>query len=107
MSTEMFESVRAAEAKADAILSAAQRESLKLIKDTEAECLRAERETAKEHRALYQSILEAKRDAVAHELDARAVKERESISARMEAARGRLSEAAQSIAERVWSNGNR
>lgn len=107
MATEMFEAVRNAEAKAEAVLAAAQRESLRLVKDAEAECIRIERETAKEHRALYQSIIEKKREDMSRELNSRAEGERKAIGAQMDAARARLGSAVKEITERVWADGNR
>ena len=72
MATELFESVRAAEDKAEGILAEAQREARELIKETEAACVEGERKMAREHRALYQSILEEKRAATQQELDGEA-----------------------------------
>lgn len=107
MATDMFKAVHLAEEKADAILGEAQREALKRVKDTEASCVKAERDMAREHRALYQSILEEKRQSMKQELDQNAQQERQTIQARMDEARGRLPQAVERIVERVMSNGDR
>ena len=107
MATELFESVRAAEDKAEGILAEAQREARELIKETEAACVEGERKMAREHRALYQSILEETRAATQQELDGEAERERRKIDEQMAQAQKRLPQAVKHIAERVMSDGNR
>ena len=107
MANDLFSKVREAEQKAEVILGEAQREALKLVKDAEADCADGERNAAREHRALYQSILEKKREEVAGELEQSAQMQRAQIDKQMADARGRLPDAVKCIAERVMNDGNR
>ncbi|MEG2252330.1 MAG: hypothetical protein RSC98_04745 [Clostridia bacterium] len=96
MATELFQAVKTAEAKAEVIL-----------KETETVCVDSERAMAREHRALYQSILEEKRVATQRMLDSNAAQKLQEMDERMRGARARLPMAVQHIAERVMSDGNR
>ncbi|NLO85843.1 MAG: hypothetical protein GX096_10520 [Clostridiales bacterium] len=107
MAIELFEAVRAAEEKAEGIVLEAQRAARELIKETEAACVDSERQMAREHRVLYQSILEEKRAAMQQTLDEEAKAETTAIHQQMQDAHQRLPQAVQCIAERVMSNGNR
>ena len=107
MSTELFEAIHEAEAKAECIVLDAQREARELVKQVEATCVEGERSMAREHRALYQSILEEKRATMKGLLDAEAATENRAIDAQMQLARQKLPQAAKRIAERVMCDGNR
>ena len=107
MATELFEAVRAAEEKAEGLVLEAQREARELLKETETYCVDSERRMAREHRALYQSILEEKRAAMRQTRDEEAGRERRRIDGQMLRARERLPMAVRRIVERVMTDGNR
>lgn len=107
MATELFEAIGSAEAKAEDVVLAAQREARELIKETEAACVESERQMAREHRVLYQSILEEKRAEMQQILAEEAEQERDKIALQMQEAKKRLPLAVSKIAERVMSDGNR
>ena len=107
MATELFQAVKAAEAKAEGIVTDAQREARELLKETETACVDSERAMAREHRALYQSILEEKRAYTQQKLDSDAARKLQEMDGQMRDARARLPMAVKRIAERVMSDGNR
>ncbi len=107
MATDLFREVREAEDRAEALVTLAQREARELVKEAQAACAENERAMAREHRALYQSIIEEKRKAMRQVLDEQAQSQREDIASQMNQARARLPQAAALIAERVMSDGNR
>ncbi|MEG1676544.1 MAG: hypothetical protein RR379_02655 [Clostridia bacterium] len=107
MSKELFEAVHEAEAMAECTLLDAGREAREMVKNAEAACVENERSMAREHRALYQSILEEKRVAMQDTLDEEAAKEMKKIESQMQKVRERLPQAAKRIAERVMCDGNR
>ena len=107
MAKELFRAVQTAEEKAELILQEAQRDARELLKTTEAELANRERSMALENRAMYLSILEEKRKAVAEQTAESAPKVRQAQDTGLNSAREKLDKAAQQIAERVWSNGNR
>ena len=106
MAQEVFQAVQTAENKAEQLLQEAQRSARELLKATEAEITGNERDIALEHRAMYQSILDERREHVRERLAA----EHPSVSALQDAslmqACGRLDQVAQRIFEGVWNDGN-
>jgi len=104
---ELFRAVQTAEENADLILQDAQRAARELVKTAEAEIVAQERAVSLEHRALYQSILEERRNSVEARIAADAPRVRKEQDESLAAARGRLDTVAKGIFERVWNDGNR
>lgn len=107
MAKEMFEAIQAAEESAERSVQEAQRQARELLKETESVCLDNERKMAQEHRALQQSILEEKRAHVRQEIEAGHKEKAALQDAMIMEARQRLDLAAQTIFERVISDGDR
>ncbi len=107
MAKELFEAVIAAEQKADQITQEAQRKARELIKGAELFCAQTERDMAREHRVLYQSIIEEKRAETQLKLAEDAKEKRDGLEVEITEAKTRVSVAAKRIAERVLSDGNR
>lgn len=107
MAKELFEAIKAAEESAERSTQDAGRQAREMLKEVEAACLDSERKTAQEHRALHQSILEEKRIRVQQEIEAGHTEKAAQQDAMMMEARQKLDMAAQTIFERVMSDGNR
>ncbi|MDD3214424.1 MAG: hypothetical protein PHY64_12160 [Eubacteriales bacterium] len=107
MARELFQAVQTAEEDADQLLQNAQREARELIKTTQAEIVENERAVALEHRAMYQSILDEKRDSVKAKLAENRPAAQQAQEVILTEAKARLDQAAQRIFERVWNDGNR
>ncbi len=107
MAREVFQAVQTAENKADQFLQEAHRDARELIKSTQAEIAANERSVVMEHRAMYQSILDEKRESVQVQIQAGKAAVRTKHEAILADARGQLAQAAEQIVERVWNDGNR
>ncbi len=107
MARELFQAVQTAEEKADQLIQEAQKDARELIKNTQEQIAANERAVALEHRAMYQSILEEKRESVAAQIAAGRPQAEQAQEAVLQSARAKLSDAAQAIVERVWNDGDR
>jgi hypothetical protein len=107
MARELFQAVQTAEEKADQRIQEAQKETREMIKAAQAQIIANERAVTLEHRAMYQSILEEKRLSVTAQIAADRPTVTQAQEEHLKNARGRLADAAQAIAERVWDDGNR
>ena len=107
MANEVFEAVRAAEEKANAIIGEAQHAARDVLKDAQTACAENERSIAQAQRTLYQGKLEEKRAQVRRAIETgREARVREQ-DALLQKARGLLDAAADSLYERVISDGDR
>jgi vacuolar-type H+-ATPase subunit H len=107
MARELFEAVRTAENKADQIIQDAQKEAREELKKAQAEIDGNERAVALEHRAMYQNILEDKRQGVQARIAANRPNVEKAQAAVISEARGKLAGAAQRIVKEVWNDGDR
>ena len=107
LSLELLKSIQEAEAQAEAERTNAQREAREMIKGVADACTENERRAAVEHRALFQSILDEKKSQVEKKLVLLAADKEQARNEMMRTAQQRLSMAADRIAERILSDGNR
>ncbi len=107
MSLELLKSIQEAEAQAEAERTNAQREAREIIKGVTDACTENERRAAVEHRALYQSLLDERKAQVEQKLKQLASGQELARNEMMQAVKQRLTQAADRIAERVLSDGNR
>ena len=107
MAKELFRAVQTAEEKADLVLLEAQRAARELLKTAEAEITEHERAIALEHRAMYQSVMEEKRQSVLAKLAHDAPKAEREQDESLATAKSRLDAAAKLVFERVWNDGHR
>ena len=106
MAAELFEKICAAEEKADVIVQKAYADARELLKQTETDCARAERQAAGEFRQLLQERLEQNRAQVAEELEQKSAEARKTLVSQMDEARKRLGGAVKLVTERVLNDGN-
>jgi DNA-directed RNA polymerase subunit F len=107
LSLELLKSIQEAEAQAEAERANAQREAREILKGVADACTENERRAAVEHRALFQSMQDEKKTQVEHKLAQLATAKEQARNEMMRAAQQRLSVAADRIAERILSDGNR
>ncbi len=107
MAREVFQAVQAAENKADQLIQEAQRSARDVLKTAEAAVTAQERESAMEHRTLYQNLLKQKQTAVEAQLAARHTETLSQQENVLHEAESRLETAAHLVFERVWNDGNR
>ena len=107
LSLELLKSIQEAEAQAEAERANAQREAREIIKGVTDACTENERRAAVEHRALFQSIQDEKKKQVEQKLVKLSAAKEQARSEMMRAAKQRLDSAADRIAERILSDGNR
>lgn len=106
MVSELFESVRKAEEKADACMKAAREHAADILKEAESAVSEAKQDALREQRTLYQSLVEEKRANLEKQLAADAEKHTADIEQRMTDARSHIPQAIRVIAERITGNGN-
>ena len=82
-------------------------EHFQWLSEAQSACLERERDTAHEHRVLYQSILEEKRAQVEESIRSSKRQTQEKQESDLAQARERLNAAADTIFERVLQNGDR
>ncbi len=107
MSLELLKSIQEAESQAESERTNAQREAREIIKGVTDACTENERRAAVEHRAFYQSLLDERKAQVELKLKQLASGQELARNEMMQAVKQRLTQAADRIAERVLSDGNR
>lgn len=107
LSLELLKSIQEAEAQAESERTNAQREAREILKGVTDACTENERRAAVEHRALFQSIQDEKKIQVEKTLAQLNLAKEKTRNEMMHAAQQRLSMAADKIAERILSDGNR
>jgi vacuolar-type H+-ATPase subunit H len=107
MARELFQAVQTAENNADRLIQEAQKEARDLIKTTQTEIVENERSVAMEHRAMYQSILDEKRESVLAQIEKDRPGVEKAQQTALVGAREKLPQVAQRIFERVWHDGDR
>ena len=104
---ELLDAVRAAEEKADGIRREAAEQARETIKAAEEALLAQEREASAALRADYQARMKAREAAVTDTVAGQAAEKRRELEAYAQAARARMPQAVEWIAERVLQHGNR
>ena len=107
MAVEVFRSVQEAEQKAELVIQEAQHQAREIAKDSQAECAALEREAAQGQRALYQRLMEEKRQATQASIDANLHTQQDATARAIADAQAKLDTAANAILERVLKHGNR
>lgn len=107
LSLELLKSIQEAEAQAESERTNAQREAREILKGVTDACTENERRAAVEHRTLFQGIQDEKKIQVEQKLTKLAAEKELARSEMMRAAQQRLPMAADRIAERILSDGNR
>ncbi len=107
LSLELLKSIQEAEAQAEAERANAQREAREILKGVSDACTENERRAAMEHRVLFQSIQDEKKTQVEQKLMQLATMKEQARNEMMRVAQQRLPMAADKIAERILSDGNR
>ena len=106
MSREVFQAVQAAESEAELLIQTAQRKARELLKATETDITENERAIMLEHRAMYQTILDERRESVRAQLAANHLAVVTAQDASLADARRRLDDVAGRIFERVLNDGH-
>jgi F0F1-type ATP synthase membrane subunit b/b' len=107
LSLELLKSIQEAEAQAEAERANAQREAREILKGVTEACTENERHAAVEHRALFQSMQDEKKKQVEQKLTQLAAVKEQKRDELMRTVQQRLPMAADRIAERILSDGNR
>lgn len=107
MALEVLTQIRDAEARAEEIIAAAQREARELLKAVEAANLASERNAALEHRALAQKMLDDAAEQTRLQLEKRGAEEALKQAALCRESRTRLVQAATLVFERIVKHGDR
>lgn len=104
---ELFDAVKTAEADAEVIVQNAQHKARDIIKESETACVSMERTLTQEYRTMYQQLLDERRTQVEEKIQISHAERERQQDIQMEIARSKLDAAAQSIIERILSDGNR
>lgn len=107
LSLELLKSIQEAETQAEAERANAQREAREILKGVTDACTENERRAAVENRTLFQSIQDQKKTQVEKKLAQLNLTKEQARSEMLRAAQQRLPMAADRIAERILSDGNR
>ncbi|NLW21388.1 MAG: hypothetical protein GXY84_08490 [Clostridiales bacterium] len=93
MSINPFDGIREAEAQAQALVLDAQNSANEVVKNAESQATETERQAAVAHRALYQQLLQQRREQVEGSLEGLAEQARADMEVQVKLAEGRVPEA--------------